>query len=124
AITIKGQEGAELVLVVAWWTVSIAGADHSRATDHRRAMDHSIARAEHSRAMDHSIAGAEHSIAGTERGTPGMVRREGSPLSRRHVLVSPASPPQRSSLRQSEAFSCHLSFLARPLVSFLARPLG
>src|SRR5215471_7088315 len=54
---------------------------------------------------DHSIAGRERSIAGTERRTPGMVRREGSPLSRRHALVSPASPPQRSSLRQSEAFS-------------------
>jgi len=76
-----------------------AAADHSiGAADHSRAMDHSIAGTEHSRAMDHSIAG-------TERRTPGMVRREGSPLSRRHVLVSPASPPQRSSLRQSEAFS-------------------
>ena len=41
-------------------------------------MDHSIAGAEHSRAMDHSIAAAERSIAGTERRTPGMVRREGS----------------------------------------------
>ena len=68
-------------------------------------MDHSIAGAEHSRAMDHSIAAAERSIAGTERRTPGMVRREGSRVSRRHVLASPASPPQRSSLRQSEAFS-------------------
>jgi hypothetical protein len=68
-------------------------------------MDHSIAGAERSWAMDHSIASAERSIAGTERKTPGMVRREGSRLSRRHVLASPASPPQRSSLRQSEAFS-------------------
>src|SRR5215472_14554980 len=75
-------------------------ADHSIA-----AADDSIAAAEHSRAMDHSIAGTERSIAGTERRTPGMVRREGSRVSRRHVLVSPASPPQRSSLRQSEAFS-------------------
>jgi hypothetical protein len=73
--------------------------------DHSRAMDHSIAGAEHSRAMDHSIAAAERSIAGTERRTPGMVRRGGSRLSSRHVLASPASPPQRSSLRQSEAFS-------------------
>ncbi len=68
-------------------------------------MDHSIAGAEHSRAMDHSIAAAERSIGGTERRTPGMVRREGSRVSSRHVLASPASPPQRSSLRQSEAFS-------------------
>jgi hypothetical protein len=67
--------------------------DHSIA-----AVERSIAGAEHSRAMDHSIAG-------TERRTPGMVRREGSRVSSRHVLVSPASPPQRSSLRQSEAFS-------------------
>jgi len=57
--------------------------------------------------MDHSIAGADHSIAGTEPGTPGMVHREGSRVSKRHVLVSPASPPQRSSLRQSEASSWH-----------------
>src|SRR5215831_15180330 len=75
---------------------SIAGAEHSRA------MDYSIAGAEHSRAMDHSIAGAEHSIAGTERRTPGMVRREGSRVSSRRVLVSPASPPQRSSLKGNQ----------------------
>src|SRR5262249_61886067 len=70
--------------------------------------DRSIAGTERSRAMDHSVAGADHSIAGTERRTPGMVRREGSRVSRRHVLVSPTSPPQRSSLRQSEAFSTSL----------------
>src|SRR5215813_4410113 len=59
---------------------SIAAADHSiAAAEHSRAMDHSIAGTEHSRAMDHSIAG-------TERRTPGMVRREGSRVSRRHVL--------------------------------------
>jgi hypothetical protein len=67
-------------------------------------MDQSIAGAEHSKAMDHSI-GAERSIAGTERRSPGMVRLEGSRLSSRHVLASPGSPPQRSSLSQSEAFS-------------------
>ena len=79
-------------------------ADHSIA-EHSRAMDHNIGGAEHRRAMDHSIAGTARSIAGTEPGTPGMVRREGSRVSSRHVLVSPPSPPQRSSLRQSEAFS-------------------
>jgi hypothetical protein len=47
-------------------------ADHSIAA--AAAADHSIGAADHSRAMDHSIAG-------TERRTPGMVRREGSPLS-------------------------------------------
>src|SRR5262249_5190633 len=83
---------------------SIAGADHSRATDHRRATDHSIA-GDDSTATGRSIVGVDHSIAGTERRTPGMVRREGSRLSSRHVLVSSAWPPQRSSLRQSEAFS-------------------
>src|SRR5262249_50911939 len=80
-------------------------ADHSIA-----AAERSIAGAEHSRVMDHSIAGAERSIAGTERKILGMRSREGSRVSSRHVLVSLASSPQRSSLRQSEAFSWHLSF--------------
>ena len=77
----------------------IALADRSIAVEHSTAPEHSAA-PERSIAVDHSRA-PERSIAGTERRTPGMVRREGSRLSSRHVLASPA----QSSPRQSEAFS-------------------
>jgi tRNA pseudouridine-54 N-methylase len=79
----------------------IAAADRSIAVEHSTAVEHHSTAPERNIAVDHSRA-LERSIAGTERRTPGMVRREGSRVSSRHVLASPAQP---SSPRQSEAFS-------------------
>ena len=52
------------------------------------------------KAMDRPDPYQERAREMAREETPGMVRREGSRVSRRHVLASPASPPQRSSLRQ------------------------